>query len=99
MAYEKAMTPTIDVWWLIAERYGLADILKQEPDMVLYGEIYGHVQDLTYSVTKDEIVRFVAFDTYRDGHYLPFWDTMSWCISRGIPHVPQTGKGVVQCLV
>jgi len=84
-----------DAWWKIAIDYDLESKLKDYPDMVLYGEIYGHVQDLTYSVPAETIVRFAAFDVFdaKQGRYLDHDDAMDFCFSLNIPVVPELYHG------
>lgn len=50
-----------DVWWQVAKDLKLEDKLKHYPRFVFYGEIYGKVQDLKYSVDG---VGFRIFDIY-----------------------------------
>jgi RNA ligase (TIGR02306 family) len=53
-----------DVWWTVAKRLDLAAKLKRYPRLVFYGEVYGSVQDLKYSVPTNERVRLKIFDVY-----------------------------------
>lgn len=56
-----------DQWWRALEATPeLAEFCRNNPDLVVYGEIYGDVQDLTYGCKPGEI-RFVAFDLLRIG--------------------------------
>lgn len=50
-----------DVWWEVAKTLDLESKLKRHPECVFYGEIFGKVQDLKYSV---EGVSFRIFDIY-----------------------------------
>lgn len=47
-------------WWQAAAAGRLAEKLSRVPGFVVYGEVYGQVQDLRYGVPSG--VRFVAFD-------------------------------------
>lgn len=85
------------VWHEVAERYRLADVLRQYPGAILFGEVYGNVQDLKYG--KGAGVDFVAFDllwtdrrfgakAYRDVD-----DFQRFCMSHMIPTVPELYRG------
>jgi RNA ligase (TIGR02306 family) len=65
-----------NLWWKVAKAYNLEERLKRDPGMILYGEIYGRVQDLHYGAKLNELF-FRAFDVYHTGvgqwlSYLPF---------------------------
>lgn len=65
--------PAGDIWWEVADKYELKERLREYPDVVLYGEIYGEgVQDLTYDAPKER--KFRAFDAYdmKTGKFLDF---------------------------
>lgn len=79
-----------DVWWTVAKRLDLETKLKAIPNVVVYGEVYGSVQDLKYSVPGEEGVRFRVFDAYDA-------DTKTWydhdtlkalCTTLGLEMVP-----------
>ena len=94
--FESEMRPSkVDPWWLIAQRLDLETKLKKTPGMVLYGEIYGHVQDLTYSVPEDEVVRFAAFDVYDSNNkrWLSYDQMKLFCAMLDIPTVPELYVG------
>lgn len=50
-----------NTWWKVARDLGLQEKLAQHPNLAVYGEVYGQVQDLKYG--KDGIA-FAAFDVY-----------------------------------
>jgi len=83
-----------DLWTRVATRYDLATKLKPYPQMALYGEVYGQVQDLKYGAGQDD-VRFAAFDVFDSvaGKWLDFAAFESLCQSVGIPMVPLLYKG------
>lgn len=54
----KKEDPT-NLWWRAAYRYQLAEILANYPNIVLYGEVFGPVQDLRYGAGKNDL--FLAF--------------------------------------
>lgn len=85
----------LDPWWTIAKRLDLQNKLANADGFAVYGEVYGHVQDLTYSVPEDEVVRFAAFEVYnsREGRYLSYDQARFFCETRGIPFVPELYRG------
>lgn len=89
-----------NIWWRVARDLYLADKLAELPEgYVLYGEVYGAVQDLRYGMKNDE-VKFVAFDIY-DAYNHVFLDTddfLRWCDSLNIPNTPLIYRGSWQGL-
>jgi RNA ligase len=86
------------VWHTVAERYQLEQKLKNHPGVVLFGEIYGSVQDLKYGVPAGEEVRFVAFDALwpnKDGtaRWLDNDNLERFCASISIPMAPVLYRG------
>lgn len=54
-----------NLWWsALYNTVGLQEWCESHPDLVVYGEVYGQVQDLKYGATKGE-VWFAAFDIRR----------------------------------
>jgi hypothetical protein len=52
-----------NVWGQIAKRFHLKEILKDYPEIAIYGEVYGKVQDLKYDLPGDVSLRiFDVFD-------------------------------------
>lgn len=84
-----------DPWWKVAKDYSMKERLKDSPGMVVYGEIYGHVQDLTYSVPPKQVVEFAAFDVYdsNKGRWLTHSECVKFCLERKIPMVPYLWDG------
>ncbi len=81
-----------DLWTKTAEKYGLEEVMKKYPNLVLFGEIFGDgVQDLTYGGG----LQFVAFDLM-DLHtrqYYSVGDFQKWCDENGVPRVPVLYEG------
>lgn len=50
-------------WWQVAHDLGLSDILSNIPGVVVFGELFGNVQDLKYGADKGEL-KFAAFDMF-----------------------------------
>lgn len=51
-----------NMWWRVAERYELEKKLATIPNIALYGEVYGQVQDLKYGKTTSELILFDALN-------------------------------------
>lgn len=67
--------------------------LRAHPGLVLYGEVYGWVQDLRYGCRPGEI-RFAAFDAYDPARGI-FLDHSEYLReAAGLPVVPELGKYV-----
>lgn len=85
------------IWHTVAEMYKLDAILQQYPGAVLFGEVYGNVQDLKYG--KGNGVDFAAFDLMwidnRTGErrYQNTDDFRRFCMSHMIPMVPELYRG------
>lgn len=79
-----------DVWWKIARKYGLEATLAHNTDMVLFGEVFGQVQDLKYGSTAEDPLKFVAFDVFdkKKGRYLDVDDFQAFCRGIAVPTAP-----------
>lgn len=59
-----------DAWWVaLSQSPWIETWCKSNPGYVLYGEIYGSVQDLEYGMPKDQL-GFKAFDIFYEGRGL-----------------------------
>lgn len=59
----KRWTPE-SIWWEVAISMNLEERLKAIPNIAIYGEVYGQVQDLKYGVDRGaKLVVFDAMDT------------------------------------
>jgi RNA ligase (TIGR02306 family) len=56
------------IWWK-ALSPELEKFCIDHPEVTVYGEVYGQVQDLTYGVDKGKIL-FIAFDLLRNGEWV-----------------------------
>ncbi|MEQ1494460.1 MAG: RNA ligase family protein [Novosphingobium sp.] len=79
------------VWWQAARAAGLEEKLAKVPGLVLYGELYGNVQDLKYGLPAG--AAFVAFDAYLNLYYLNFDVFSTICRRLDIPMVPVLYRG------
>lgn len=82
--------PETDVFWKVAKKYDLKRKLKDHPGIVLYGEVYGKVQDLNYGVPDSEEVRFIAFDAMylETRKFMDVGDFLEFCRKIDVPTVP-----------
>lgn len=81
-------------WGVVAERYDLARRLRSFQDMVLFGEVYGDVQDLKYGMKKGQ-VDLMAFDlmNLKTRQYLGRDEFLKVCSVLGVPVVPELYRG------
>lgn len=80
-------------WWAAAEQLSLAQRLARRPSLVVYGEVYGRVQELRYGL-KDG-VQFAAFDAFdlSDGRFLDHGRFLEVMSELELPTVPILYKG------
>lgn len=79
------------LWWqALAAHPELQDWLKSNPKCVVYGEVYGDVQDMRYNCLKGE-VKFVAFDIMAGGEWLAHDEARK--IAPELPWVPELYRG------
>jgi len=81
-----------DVWWETAITLELEEKLKNYPNIVVYGEVFGKVQDLHYGVKN---IDFRIFDVY-DANSKEWWDfesVVELSIILGLQTVPVIYKG------
>lgn len=83
-----------NLWWKVAKQYNLKEKLAKYPGYVLYGEIYGQVQDLKYGALPGELF-FRAFDVFNSntGRWLDPHDFFQFCDELGIQIVPVLWMG------
>lgn len=57
------------VWWVVLKRHPeIEEFCRENPDHILYGEVYGWVQSLRYGRKSGE-VDFAAFDIMHNGSF------------------------------
>jgi tRNA-binding EMAP/Myf-like protein len=87
------------VWHDAAKRYDLERIMHQYPGAVLFGEVYGSVQDLKYGVPASEGTRFVVFDVLWESRsdgtrkYMDWDQLQRFCGTHRLPVVPELYRG------
>lgn len=80
-------------WWQIAGGYRLDELLAKAPDVVIYGEVYGQVQDLKYAVPAGS--RFRVFDALdlKTRRWLDVAEVDVLCSDLGLDRVPELYRG------
>lgn len=93
-----------NLWWKVAKDLGLeggfallprdgTGVMNTRSTVVLFGEVYGQVQDLRYGIDKGASLR--VFDTYNvtAGRYNDWDETLSICKKMGLETVPELYRG------
>ncbi len=76
-----------DLWWRIAKQFDLANKLAMIPGIVVYGEVFGQVQDLKYSRDGIDWRVFDMYDLNRE-RWLDLPELNTLCEELGLPRVP-----------
>lgn len=72
-----------NVWWRVLDTHQwIVDWCKAHQDCVLFGEVFGDVQDLKYGAEKGQLF-FRAFDVMRDGKFV---DAVAFNTELGLSH-------------
>lgn len=79
-------------WWKAARQYNLSEKLSHFPDIALYGEMYGKVQDLTYGIEGFALIFFDAKETHTQ-RYLNYDEFIQLMQKLDLPTVPILYKG------
>ncbi|TAL44041.1 MAG: RNA ligase (ATP) [Salinibacterium sp.] len=89
----KKPDPT-NMWWRIAAQYDLENKLQRCPGIVVYGEVFGAVQDLKYG-TKNGELRFALFDALNVAtrEYLHYQEFLALARALELPTVPELYSG------
>jgi RNA ligase (TIGR02306 family) len=75
-------------WWEALRRTpALEKFCRDHPGVVVFGEVYGAVQDLHYGHKSGEC-SFAAFDLMRDGRWMNYGEALTLLCVAGIPVVP-----------
>lgn len=78
--------------WSIPEVRNMLQALSAKySEVVLYGEVYGKVQELTYGLPND--IAFRAFDLMLNGQYVDAELFYNTCAQFGVPTVPELYRG------
>jgi RNA ligase (TIGR02306 family) len=88
-----------NLWWKVARQYELAAKLAQVPGIILYGEVFGQVQDLRYGAGRGQLF-FAVFDALNSAThsmFQPVWlgqnDLTALCTALSLPTVPVLYRG------
>lgn len=85
--------PSQNMWWrILKENPSIEKFCLDNPGKVLYGEVYGQVQDLKYG-TKDGAIKFAAFDILDNGRWYDVEEFITTCDRYHIPRVPTLAIG------
>jgi len=80
-----------NIWWKVLEEYeDVANFLRNNPDITMYGEVYGQVQDLKYGVLRG--VRLAAFDLLRGTQWIDPLEARA--LAPMLPWVPTVAAGI-----
>ena len=75
------------LWWEAANYHNLPEKLQPYPGIVVWGEVYGQVQDLKYGLDHAEFIAFDVWDSNARRWYT--WpEVVEFCKTIGINHVP-----------
>ncbi len=75
-----------NLWWQVVERYPeLTEFCRAHPDLTVYGEVFGNVQDLKYGAKPGEI-RFSVFDLLSGSEWIKAAEARQ--IGAALPWVP-----------
>ncbi len=80
------------LYWRIAEEFKLEEKLKAYPNIIVFGEIFGPVQNLTYGYQKPTLRLFDAF-SITEGKYFNYQDFVDLAEKLEIPTVPELYRG------
>lgn len=80
-----------NAWWRILRQYpALQSFLQARPNVAVYGEVYGWVQDLKYGHKPGQI-SLAIFDIMREGRWIDAEETRALCEEHNLPAVPLIG--------
>lgn len=82
-------------WWEAARRYNLRETLKQKPDHVFYGEIFGPgVQDMQYDIPQGQMgLRFFDVFDMKGKRFLDYDHACTLLRDLGLIPVPEVYRG------
>ena len=81
-----------NLWWKAAIKHNIEEKLKSFPNYLVFGEVFGQVQDLKYNAKQNEL--FLAiFDVFADNRYLDYDEFVSFAKSIDIPTAPLVYRG------
>jgi RNA ligase (TIGR02306 family) len=88
----QAERPARNLWWQVLRKTpALERFCIEHPGVVVYGEVYGAVQNLAYGHGKGD-AGFAAFDVLNDGYWMPADVSRALLEAYGVPCVPLVGR-------
>lgn len=79
-------------WWKLAIKYDLENKLKNFPDLVIFGEEYGQVQDLKYGLNERKLILFDIFDLKKQT-YIDYDNARQIATELKLEWVPEIYRG------
>jgi RNA ligase (TIGR02306 family) len=81
-----------NLWWRALEgSVDVRDFLREHPEITVYAEVYGQVQDLRYGTAKGEL-RIAVFDLLRGADWIPAHEARE--LAPHLPWVPIVADGI-----
>lgn len=82
------------IWNKVALQYNLSDKLKEYPNIALYGEVFGSVQDLRYGAKPGQLF-FECFDVLnlKTNEFFSWKEMKEFCVKINVPIVPILFEG------
>jgi RNA ligase (TIGR02306 family) len=81
-----------NIWQIVAKRWDLASLLSKYPNIAIYGEVYGQVQDLKYGKKDLDFVLFDAMDV-TTRKYFDYDDFLALARDLGLPTAEELYRG------
>ena len=82
-----------DMWWQMAEKFNLEKELGKHPDLVVFFEVFGQVQDLKYGIEKGARIQVFDILDLKTMKYMDWEDVVSLCKTLSLPVVPTLHRG------
>jgi RNA ligase (TIGR02306 family) len=87
---------TKNLWWKALDNTpAVRCFCEQNPGVLVYGEVFGSVQDMRYGHAPGA-VSFAAFDMMYDGKWMDTEEFFANCDDWDIPTVPRVARGRVE---
>ena len=80
------------MWWNLAIANDLESKLSQHPDIAIYGEAYGQVQDLKYGLDGHQLIVFDVLDV-KTRRWFNYDEMTSFADALGLRTVPELWRG------
>jgi RNA ligase (TIGR02306 family) len=82
-----------NLWWRALRRCpAIGEFCRENPGVVLFGEVFGQVQSLKYGAGKDDVF-FAAFAGLNRHDWIDWADLSSKCRDASVPMVPHVFSG------